>query len=477
MTLDSFVLRCLRGLFANLLAILVVSLDGASAADRPNILVIMADDIGFSDIQCYGGEIATPNLNRLADGGVRFTQFYNTGRCCPSRASLLTGLYPHQAGMGWMTTDSGTKAYAGDLNRRCVTFAEVLGTAGYSTYMVGKWHVTPRPTEQQVTDNAVNKDNWPLQRGFDKFYGTITGAGSYFDPATLVNGNDLVPPDNPASYYYTDAISDHAAKYVRQHDRQKPFLMYVAYTAGHWPLHAKPADIAKYKGRYDEGWDKLREERLAKLKELGIVGDDVALAPHVRDWADEDRKAWQSSRMEVYAAMVDSMDQGVGRLLQALRETGQLENTLVLYMQDNGGCQEESRSQQARQRREKLEPIEPMQADALQLANVPEYTREGEPVQWGRGVVPGPATTYLEVGREWANASNTPFRLFKHYVHEGGIATPLIAHWPRGIHRRGELETAPAHLIDILPTLVELAGASTQQRFTMATPKSSPRRA
>lgn len=448
--------------------------------ERPNIIVILADDVGFSDIGCYGSEIETPHLDGLAENGLRFTQFYNMGRCCSTRASLLTGLYPHQTGMGWMTTYSGPPAYAGDLNRQCVTIAEVLRTAGYNTYMAGKWHLTPAPTSDQVQakpataedaggepgqSDAIQRHNWPLQRGFEKFYGTIMGSGSYFDPGTLARGNQLIAPDHPADYYYTDAISQNAAQFVRDHDRQQPFFLYVSYTAAHWPLHAKPADIAKYQGIYDQGWDAIRQDRLKRMIDLGLLPDSTELAPNVKDWSDEDRKVWQSRRMEVYAAMLDSMDQGIGELINALKQTDQFDNTLVLYLNDNGGCQEEMRSTKVRQKREEMEPIEPMASDALQLDSVPEYTRSGQPIQWGRGVEPGPANTYMEVGREWANASNTPFRLFKHYVHEGGIATPLIAHWPKGIDRAGELESQPAHVIDILPTIVELAGAEYPAKF------------
>ncbi|MGI9458177.1 MAG: arylsulfatase [Aeoliella sp.] len=447
------------------LAACVFLLSIASADDRPNVVVILSDDIGYSDIAPYGGEMRTPTLDSLAAGGLRFTQFYNTGRCCPTRASLLTGLYAHQAGVGWMMKDNGVDGYRGDLNRHCVTLAEVLRGAGYGTYMVGKWHVTPPPTRKQFDEQAMPTHNWPLARGFDRFYGTIRGGGSYFDPGTLVRDDKLIPPENPESFYYTDAISDNAAQYIRQHDRAKPFFMYVSYTAAHWPLHAKPGDISKYKGRYDQGWDLLRDERLARMKKLGLLAENIGLAPHVRDWNQEERKEWQAARMEVYAAMIDSMDQGIGRVVQALRETGQYDNTLVLYMQDNGACQEEGKSSQSSVKRDKLEPREPVAADELQFDLVPEFTRAGQPVKWGRGVVPGPADTYMEVGREWANASNTPFRLFKHYVHEGGIATPLIAHWPKGIPRRGEFESAPAHLIDIMPTLVALAGATYPEKF------------
>jgi arylsulfatase A-like enzyme len=437
----------------------------AKEAPRPNIVVILADDVGFSDIGCYGGEINTPNLDKLAAGGLRYTQFYNNARCCPSRASLMTGLYPHQAGVGWMMTDNGVDGYRGNLNRHCVTLAEVLRTAGYATYMVGKWHLTPAPSPEQIESGKFSTDNWPLQRGFDRFYGTIHGAGSFYDPNTLVRDNELIPPDDPENFYYTDALSKNATQYIREHSGDGPFFLYVSYTAAHWPLHAKPEDIAKYKGRYDEGWGKIREARLKRLHDEGIVGLNVALSPQAREWDKEERREWQIARMEVYAAMLDSMDQGIGQIVETLREQGQLENTLVLYMQDNGACAEEMKSSESSATREGLEPAEPMSPDALQTRMVPEHTRDGRPVRWGRGVMPGPADTYIEVGREWANASNTPFRLFKHFVHEGGIATPLIAHWPQGIARKGELERKPGHLIDIMPTLVELAGATYPETF------------
>jgi arylsulfatase len=237
----------------------------AASAPRPNIIVIMSDDMGYSDLGCYGGEIATPHLDSLAAGGVRFTQFYNMARCCPTRASLLTGLYPHQAGIGHMMDDRGTDAYRGDLNRRSVTLAEALKPAGYRSYAVGKWHVTPG----QSAETLARTHNWPLQRGFDRFYGTIHGAGSFWDPSALVRDNRPITVANdsdytPAEYYYTDAISDHATRFIREHARDqqaKPFLLYVAYTAAHWPMHARESDIAKYKGRYDAGYDAIRAAR------------------------------------------------------------------------------------------------------------------------------------------------------------------------------------------------------------------------
>ena len=237
-----------------------------ASEDRPNIVLIMADDMGYSDIGCYGSEIETPNLNALAAGGLRFTQFYNTGRCCPTRASLLTGLYPHQAGVGHMMNNRGVDGYRGDLNNRCVTIAEVMRGAGYATYMTGKWHVTRfiRPK----TD--AEKHNWPLQRGFQRFYGTIKGGGSYFNPEGLTLGNQNIQPEGE-NFYYTDALSSNAAQFIDEHPRDKPFFMYVAYTAPHWPLHAPAETIAKYRGKYLKGWDALRDERYRRMVATGLI--------------------------------------------------------------------------------------------------------------------------------------------------------------------------------------------------------------
>jgi arylsulfatase A-like enzyme len=258
----------------------------AEEATRPNIIIILSDDMGFSDLGCYGGEIETPNLDRLAAGGLRFTQFYNTGRCCPTRACLLTGVYPHQAGVGHMMEDRGYDGYRGDLNRQTVTIAEVLRTAGYRNYVVGKWHVT------KATKPEGPKDNWPLQRGFDRFYGTITGAGSYFDPGTLTRDNTMISPFadpeyKPSLYYYTDAISDHAVRYIREHvasPEKKPFFMYVAYTAAHWPLHALEEDVAKYRGRYDGGYEPIRRARFERVKQLGLISPNWELTPQAGNW-------------------------------------------------------------------------------------------------------------------------------------------------------------------------------------------------
>ncbi|MBI3208888.1 MAG: arylsulfatase [Candidatus Solibacter usitatus] len=410
-----------------------------AAPKRPNIVVILADDLGFSDIGCYGGEIRTPNLDAMAKRGIRFTQFYNTARCCPTRASLLTGLYPHQAGIGHMMEDRGLPGYRGDLSKEAVTIAQVLRPAGYRTLMCGKWHVTP------VNDS---KHNWPLQRGFEKFYGTIHGAGSFYDPVTLTRDNTPIPPEGK-DYYYTDALTEEAVRMIGDHaNKPEPFFLYLAYTSPHWPLHALESDIAKYKGRYKNGWDALREERHKRMIASGIVDRKWPLTPRdpsVPAWKDEPYKEWMQRRMEVYAAQVDRMDQGIGRVLEKLRETGVEEDTLVIFLADNGGCAEEL-APNMRQR-----PL-----------HIPAKTRDGREVHAGNNpkIMPGADDTYQSYGKGWANASNTPFRLYKHWVHEGGISTPLIARWPAVIKKGGSLTNQPGHLIDIMATCADVAGAT-----------------
>ena len=451
-------------LIAVLLVTSVAAAKTPAKASRPNIILIMGDDMGFSDLGCYGSEINTPVLDGLAAKGVRFTQFYNTARCCPTRASLLTGLYPHQAGVGWMMHDAGVDGYRGDLNQKCVTIAEALKPAGYAAYLSGKWHVT----KESKSDKGPKK-NWPLQRGFDRFYGTIHGAGSFFDPNSLTRDNTFISPYadpayKPKTYYYTDAISDHAVRFIKEHDDdggKKPFFMYVAYTAAHWPMHALPEDIAKYKGKYDTGYAPVRKARLAKMKKLGLIPADAKLSPAPEKWANNKHQAWDARNMEVYAAMIDSMDQGIGRIVAALKAKGELDNTLILFLQDNGGCAERLGRRGDKTRAAKP-TLPPMAADALQPRMIPKQTRDGYPVLKGTGVLAGPADTYIAYGRGWANASNTPFREYKHWVHEGGISTPLIAHWPKGIpaSRHGKLERQPGHLIDLMATCVDLADAT-----------------
>jgi len=462
------------------LAVLLLAPVAALSADKitpPNIILILADDVGFSDIGCYGGEIATPNLDALARGGVRFTQFYNTARCCPTRASLLTGLHPHQAGVGHMMEDRGIEGYRGRLNRNCVTIAEALKPAGYRNYAVGKWHVTPGQTAKALADTG----HWPLQRGFDRYYGTIHGAGSYFDPSSLVRDNKSItvandPEYQPKEYYYTDAIADHAVKFIREHARDgqaQPFFLYTAFTAPHWPLHAKEADIAKYKGRYDGGYEPVRAARRAKMKQLGLLDDRWAAPAPSDQWDAVKNKAFESRCMEVYAAQLDCMDQGIGRIIAELKARGQFENTLIFYLQDNGACAELYGRGPNFTDRADQPSLPPLDKDAPQFDSQPRQTRDGWPVRGGIGVMPGGPDTFVAYGRGWANVSNTPFREYKHWTHEGGISTPLIAHWPAGVKvgtgegakAGGRLVQEPGQLMDIMATCLEVAGAKYPSEF------------
>jgi arylsulfatase A-like enzyme len=386
-----------------------------AADDRPNIVIIMADDMGFSDIGCYGSEIETPNLDALAAGGLRFTQFYNTARCCPTRATLLTGLYSHQAGVGHMVEDRGLPGYRGFLNDRSVTIAEVLRESGYRTFMSGKWHV------------GEKRPHWPVDRGFDRSYALVSGGTNYFrlDPnRTLAIDDQQIQP--PADWYVTDAITDHAVQFVREHDKpDQPFFMYVAYTAPHWPLHAPQDLIAKYRGKYKRGWDELRKERHARMVEMGLVKADWPITqrdPAVPAWNSAEDKDELDLRMAVYAAQIDRMDQGIGKLVSQLKESGRYENTLILFLADNGGCAE----------------IIDRSAD--------------------KQAPTGVADSFRSYGVGWANASNTPFRRYKHWVHEGGISSPLVAHWPKTIGN-ASITHQPAHLIDLMATCVDLGRA------------------
>lgn len=422
----------------------------------PNVVVILADDLGYSDLGSYGGEIRTPNLDALAREGVRFTQFYTTPRCSPTRAALLTGRYPHAAGVGHLNLKWRHPGYQGELSREAPTVAERLTQVGYSAYMTGKWHLSHNPSPHPDEDEI---GTWPLGRGFRGFYGTIRGSGSYFDPATLVRDETAVRASGEG-YYYTDAISTEATRFLDRHHGErpeKPFFLYVAYTAPHWPLHARPPDIAAYRGLYDAGWEALRPERHRRMRELGIVRESWPLAPadpRVPRWSETRHKEWQARRMEVYAAMVQAMDRGIGQIVRSLEAHGALEDTLLIFFSDNGANAEELRG----------------------LARLGRYfmplPETANPFVFGddAAVLPGPATTFQTVGPGWANLSNTPFRLYKHFAHEGGIATPFIAHWPAGISLpRGSLVHAPGHVVDIAATLVELAGGGLDtgpRRFT-----------
>jgi len=419
---------------------------------QPNIILILNDDMGYSDLGCYGGEIRTPNLDSLATGGLRYTQFYNTARCCPSRASLLTGLHPHQAGVGHMMGDDQIAGYRGDLNPNTIAIAEALKRGGYATYMSGKWHVTRHVD--------APKHNWPLQRGFDEYYGLIGGGANYFQPRTLTRGNERIEPEG-ADYYLTDAISEHAVRQIREHVSSQPgtpFFQYVAYTAPHWPLHAPEEDISEYHGRFDAGWDVLREERLKRMVDMGIIQIDWPLSerdPEVGPWVDQGSKTWQTRRMEVYAAQIDRMDQGIGRILSALRETGMWDNTLIVFLADNGGCAEELSEESRR-----WIAGGPGKVGTL-------TTRDGRDVRYGNqpDIIPGGEDTYSSYGFPWANVSNTPFRLYKHWVHEGGIATPFIVHWPGGFSHRNELRHQAAQLPDVMATFLEVAGVEYPETF------------
>lgn len=409
---------------------------------KPNIILILADDMGYSDIGCFGSEIKTPSLDRLAQQGLRMTQFYNASRSCPTRASLLTGLYQHQAGIGDMVSNLGYPSYQGYLNDRCVTIAEVLKMNGYRTFMSGKWHVGGQPEVH------------PLRRGFDRYFGLIDGAGSYFKPIAyrpnmkpvrwMLDDNDFFPPDT--GFYMTDAIGDYALSFIKERDKNEPFFLYMAFTAPHWPLHALPEDIEKYRGKYMMGWDKLREERYNRMLSMGIIDPSVKLSPRdVRvpmwDTLPEATKKMWDLRMAVYAAMIDRLDQNIGKVVSYLEKTGEIENTLIIFLADNGGCHESTRSQ----------------AEFLKV--------KGET---------GTPDSFDAYEYPWANASNTPFRMFKHWVHEGGIATPFIAFYPKMI-KGGRIDSHTAHIIDIMPTFIELTGANYPDRIVDLADAGNPR--
>ena len=425
----------------NLLSVLFSNELLAEDDPRPNIILILADDLGYSDIGCYGGEIETPNLNRLAEDGIRFTHFYNTSRSCPTRASLLTGLYQHQAGIGRMTFDDGLPGYRGTMTHNGVTIAEVLKSAGYNTAWVGKWHVseTPlRPDQRQWLAHQVKheefapKNNYPINRGFQDCYGTIYGVVDYS----------------------TIALGDTAVSFVNKYAQSdKPFFMYLAFHSPHWPLHALPQDIEKYKDTYKCGWEKIREERYNRQKKMKLFGDiDNFLSPRQFEDSCEENpdKEWDARAMAVHAAMVDRMDQSIGLLLEALEKNGQIDNTLILFMSDNGCsneiCQLYSEGENDR----------------------PAETRDGRKIIYPKNkeILPGPETSYASVGPKWANVANTPFRFWKAKSYEGGICTPMIAHWPKGIkQKKGSINTAYCHVIDIMATCLDITNASYPDKY------------
>jgi arylsulfatase A-like enzyme len=448
-----------------LVALLLLPRAGLHAADapppaaKPNILVILADDLGYSDLGCYGGEILTPNIDALARRGVRFTQVYNSARCCPSRASLMTGLYPSQAGIADFTTakPSPTRGpgHLGRLNQRCVTLAEVLKPAGYGCYYVGKWH--------------MHEATGPIQRGFDEFYGyTRDHSHDQYDAAYYLRlpegrAKEIDPPAN--EFYATDVFNAYALEFLRQGQaRGRPWFLFLGHSSPHFPVQAPAERADKYDSTYLRGWDRLRQERFERMKELGLVdGEHWTLTPRslvpvdrddiangfagqenpAWDSLDEDRQRDLARRMAVFAAMVETVDQGVGQIVQHLRTTGDLDNTLILFLSDNGACYEWGPFGFDGQSRRGTTTLH-VGADLRKIG--------------------GPGTHH-SYGSAWANLGNTPFRLYKHFTHEGGISTPFIAHWPRGIGTPDRWVRQPAHLMDVMPTLVEAAHAHYPAKF------------
>lgn len=411
--------------FAPLFALLVFA--AAYAAPKPNIVVILVDDMGFSDLGCYGSEIPTPNLDALAKKGLRFTQFYNTGRCCPTRAALLTGVYSHQAGVGHMVENQGLPGYAGRLNDQCVTMAEVLRPAGYFTAMTGKWHV------------GQNQGVTPKSRGFDRSLNAAAGgfyfAGSaraelFLDGEKIANDDARLPKD----WYTTDLWTTYGLKFVDEAlAAQKPFYLHLCHNAPHFPLQAPQADIEKFLGKYQLGWEEVRARRYARQLEMGLIDKQWASSPlpaAVKAWKEvpaEEQKRFDHL-MATYAAVVSRMDRAIGELVTGLRQRGVLDNTLILFMSDNGGNAEAGAKGRT----------------------------EGDP---------STAKSQWYCGESWAYAENTPFRLYKHFNHEGGVSTPLIAHWPAGIAAQNEFRQQPGHLVDIMATVVDVSGARYPQEF------------
>lgn len=422
----------------------------AQCVEQPNILYILADDLGYSDLGCFGGEIQTPVLDSLAAGGVRLTQFYNTGRCCPSRAAILTGQYPHRVGLGHMTTnDLGQPGYRGVVSSDAQTIAQVLKPAGYRSFMSGKWHLgTPDPT----------------QHGFEEFYGTLVSAKRFFDPDHLVR----FPIANKArqypdgEFYATDAVTDHAIDFLNlaRKTPDQPWFLYLAYNAPHFPLHAPKSDIAKYADLYQGGWDELRTQRLQRMKQLGIVAESTKLSArsHWRNYGEtktgvnpawdtlsNDRQQDLARRMAIYAAMIDRLDQQIGRVVEDLRSRGELENTLIVFTSDNGACFE----------------WDPFGFDIV--SSNQNILHTGKMLDQM-----GIAGTFHSLGSGWANAANTPWRLYKHFNHEGGIASPGIVHWPAGLKAKsGSIHHQPAHIIDLLPTAITTGGANYEGKLPL----------
>ena len=414
---------------------------------RPNIILVLVDDMGFSDLGIMGSEVHTPHIDSLARQGRLLTSMYNCARCCPTRASLLTGLYPHRAGIGHMGANLGSPAYQGFLREDTATIAELLQASGYRTLMAGKWHVGGDLWARRVaTWRSGDPDRpTPLQRGFDRFYGILDGVTNFFSPHAIFEDDHLVDVP-PTGYYFTDAITDQAIAMVEDSVRRaQPFFLYLAHAAPHWPMHAHEEDIARYDGVYNKGWDAIRTARHEEMLARGVLQQRWAISardPQAPAWADTPQRDWQASRMAVYAAMIDRVDQSIGSVMQTLRRLGQDQDTLLLFLSDNGGCAE-------------------FMAEDGWAKFMPDVHNDGRRISMGNrpGLRPGGPLTYQSYDLPWANVSNAPFRLFKHWVHEGGISTPLIAHWPARLRSPG-IAHAPCHVVDLLPTILDAAGVA-----------------
>lgn len=434
-------------------ALLLLFVQQLRAQTKPNVIIIMADDLGYSDIGCYGGEIATPNLDRLAANGLCMTNFYNNARCCPTRASLLTGQYAHKVGLA----NNGNA-----LTRNGATIAELLKDAGYQTGMSGKWHLSDdvqKPTKEEqlkwlnhqayVNDSFATMESYPINRGFQKHYGIIWGVINYFDPFSLVDGDRPVT-QVPDDYYITDAINQHSVAYIREFTaKRQPYFLYVAYTAPHWPVHARPEDMARYKGKYDAGWDELRRQRYNRMVGMGLIDPKTTPMLEVMGrngtWASlsEAEKKKQAAKMEAHAAMVDRLDQGVGQILKTLEDTKTLDNTFIIFLADNGASPE---------------------IPGMPGYDRPSETRTGQKLQYDKEVTAediGKEISYTGIGSNWANAANTPYRFWKMESFEGGIHTPVIVHWPAGLKtKKGSRSNILGHVTDVLPTLLDVTGTS-----------------
>ena len=414
--------------------------------EPPNILLIVADDLGYSDLGCFGGEVETPQLDNLASDGVLMTRFYTTGRCCPSRTSILTGLYPHRAGLGHMIRDLGQPGYRGRVSDDAITIAQVLQQSGYRTFMSGKWHLG--------TDD-------PTKHGFEEYFGTLISAQSFWDPnqyIRLPEGREK-RTYNDGEFYGTNALTDYALDFLQEARETpgKPWFLYLAYNSPHFPLQAPKSEIDKYAETYKIGWDEIRQERIERMKQIGILPEETVLTPRSEywawaesepgvnpDWTDvpEERQMDLARRMAIFAAMIDVMDQNIGRVVSDLKKEHELDNTLIIFISDNGACAE----------------WDPYGFDIRTGPNNILYT--GDQIE----EMGGPET-YHSFGSGWANASNTPWRLYKHYNHEGGISSPFIVHWPDGLKRKGVIDNRPGHLIDLMPTILDAAGTNYPAEF------------